>query len=144
MWLVATTPAGKRDGLTVVHAGKQARVEAILQASSDENGAAPAAPRAVAGKKSPLGMTVSEISPGIARELGNPLLHGVVVMSVEPESPAVEAGVERGDLIVRVAELEVTTLDDYARAVRAVPHGEMIRMLVKRDNKNLWVAFVKR
>jgi serine protease Do len=89
-------------------------------------------------------MTVSEISPGIARELGNPSLHGVVVMSVEPESPAVEAGVERGDLILRVGDQSVGGLDDYAKAVRGVPHGDMIKMLVKRDTRTLWVAFAKR
>jgi serine protease Do len=89
-------------------------------------------------------MTVSEISPGIARELGNPLLRGVVVMSVEAESPAVEAGVERGDLILRVGEIAVETLDDYARGVRGVAKGDMLRMLVRREGKNLWVAFVKR
>ena len=71
-------------------------------------------------------------------------LHGVVVMSVEPESPAVEAGVERGDLILRVAEQPVTSLDDYAKTVRAIKRGEMIRMLVKREGKSLLVAFVKR
>jgi serine protease Do len=89
-------------------------------------------------------MTVSEISAGIARELGNPQLRGVVVMSVEPESPAVEAGLERGDIIIRVGDTAVNTLDDYARTVRGVAHGEMLRLLVKREGKNTWFAFQKR
>jgi serine protease Do len=143
MWLVATTPAGKKVVLACARAGKPFKVEVSPLAAPDEQPQPAPAARAVA-KKSPLGMTVSEISPGIARELGNRDLRGVVVMSVEPESPAVEAGVERGDLILRVAEVPVTTLDDYAHAVRAVPRGDMIRMLVRRDGKNLWVAFAKR
>src|SRR5581483_7154023 len=102
------------------------KVETTLQGAPDEQQSSGAPSRAPSGKRSPLGMTVSEISPGIARELGNPSLRGVAVMSVEPESPAVEA------------------LDDYAKAVRALAHGEMIRMLVRRDGKNLWVAFPKR
>jgi serine protease Do len=89
-------------------------------------------------------MTVSEISPGIARELGNPQLKGVIVMSVEPESPAIEAGVERGDLILRVNDRTVASLDDYAREVRGLPHGEMLRMLLRHEGKNTWVAFPKR
>ena len=89
-------------------------------------------------------MTVSEISPGIARELGNPQLRGVVVMSVEPESPATEAGLERGDVIIRVGDTAVNTLDDYARMVRGVAHGDMLRLLVKREGKNAWFAFQKR
>jgi serine protease Do len=143
MWLVATTPSGKRVPMTVNHKGASSKVEVTLQAAPEEPGPV-ATPKAPPGHKSPLGMTVSEISPGIARELGNPQLRGVVVMSVEPESPAVEAGLERGDVIVRVGETPVATLDDYARAVRALPHGEMIRLLVKRDGKNTWFAFQKR
>jgi serine protease Do len=144
MWLVATAPAGKKLGMTVSRAGKVFKVEVTPLASPDEEKAIAPAPKLPPAKKSPLGMTVSEISPGIARELGNPSLRGVVVMSVEPESPAVEAGVERGDLIVRLGEVPVGGLDDYARIVRSVPHGEMLRILLKRDGKNLWVAFPKR
>jgi serine protease Do len=143
MWLVATTVAGKRVPMTVYRKGTSSHVEVTLQQAPEEPGAvAPA--KAPSGHKSPLGMTVSEISPGIARELGNAQLRGVVVMSVEPESPAIEAGLERGDIIVRVGEAMVASLDDYARAVRAVVHGGMLRLLVKRDGKNTWVAFQKR
>jgi serine protease Do len=143
MWLVATTPAGKRVPMVVNHKGASAKMEVTLQAAPEEPGP-PSPPKLPAAHKSPLGMTVSEISPGIARELGNPQLRGVVVMSVEPESPAVEAGLERGDIIIRVGDLAVNTLDDYARTVRAVAHGDMLRLLVKREGKNTWFAFQKR
>ena len=143
MWLVATTPAGKHVPMTVYHKGTSSRVEVTLQAAPEEPGSS-TPPRLLASHKSPLGMTVSEISSGIARELGNPSLRGVVVMSVEPESPAVEAGLDRGDIILRVGESLIASLDDYARAVRGVAHGEMLRMLVKREGKNSWFAFQKR
>jgi serine protease Do len=143
MWLVATTAAGKRVPMTVYHRGTSSHVEVTLQSAPEEPDHLPT-PKLPTAHKSPLGMTVSEISPGIARELGNPQLRGVVVMSVEPDSPAVEAGLERGDIIVRVGEIVVATLDDYAHAVRAAPHGDMLRLLVKRDGKNTWFAFQKR
>jgi hypothetical protein len=38
----------------------------------------------------------------------------------------------------------VNTLDDYARTVRGVAHGDMLRLLVKREGKNTWFAFQKR
>jgi serine protease Do len=143
MWLVATTPAGKRVPMTVMRKGVTSHVEVMLQAAPEEPERT-TAPKEGAGHKSPLGMTVSEITPGIARELGNPQLRGVVVMSLEPESPATEAGLERGDIIVRVGDVVVGALDDYAKAVRAVAHGDMLRLLVKRDGKNSWFAFQKR
>jgi serine protease Do len=143
MWMVATTSAGKRVPMTLIRKGVVSKVEVMLQAAPEEPERTPP-PKEGSTHKSPLGMTVSEITPGIARELGNPQLRGVVVMSLEASSPATEAGLERGDIIVRVGELPVVALDDYAKAVRAVPHGEMLRLLVKRDGKNSWFAFQKR
>ena len=142
-WIVGTRPAGTKVVLTLFRDGKTSKSEALLQAAPDETPPVPAAPRPGA-KKSPLGITVSEISPAIARELGSPGLTGVVVMLVEPESPAVEAGMERGDLILRVGEAPITSLDDYAHAVRAVAHGQMLRLLCKREGKSFWAAFIKR
>jgi serine protease Do len=142
-WLVGTRPAGTRVSLTLMRDGKTQKADAALQAAPDETPQPPAVPRGT-GKKSPLGITVSEISPSIARELGNPNLTGVVVMLVEPESPAVEAGIERGDLILRVGEVVVASLDDYAKAVRAVPHGQMLKVLCRREGKSFWAAFLKR
>jgi serine protease Do len=143
MWLVATTAAGKRVPMTLIRKGATSKVEVVLQAAPEEPERTPP-PKEGATHKSPLGMTVSEITPGIARELGNPQLRGVVIMSLEASSPATESGLERGDIILRVGEVPVAALDDYARAVRAVPHGEMLRLLVKRDGKNSWFAFPKR
>jgi serine protease Do len=143
MWLVATTVSGKHVPMTVIHKGVTSKKEVTLQAAPEEP-SAPSPPKMPPGHKSPLGMTVSEISPGIARELGNPQLRGVVVMSVEPDSPAVESGLERGDIIVRVGDITVASLDDYAKAVRAIAHGDMLRLLVRREGKNTWFAFQKR
>src|SRR5581483_12375453 len=89
IWAVATALPNKKVTLTVVRAGRTFKVEVTPVAAPDEPPLAPAPRAEPGGKKSALGMTVSEISPSIARELGNPGLHGVVVMSVEPESPAV-------------------------------------------------------
>ncbi len=142
-WLVATTQAGRKVPVQLIRNGGPMHLEVTLSPAPDNDQAQPQ-PKSPPGHKSALGMTVSEITPGIARELGNPQLRGVVVMAVEVDSPAIESGIERGDLIQRVGDLDVKALDDYARAVRAVPTGQLIRMLLRRDGKNIWVAFVKR
>ncbi|MEO6950324.1 MAG: trypsin-like peptidase domain-containing protein [Polyangia bacterium] len=142
-WLVATTPAGRKIPLEVVRDGASLRVDVTL-ASAPDSDETPAQPKQPATHKSSLGVTVSEITPGIARELGNPQLRGVVVMAVEPESPALESGVERGDLVLRLGQNDVKSLDDYAKAVRAVTPGQLIRVLLRRDGHNTWVAFLKR
>ena len=142
-WLVATTPAGRKVTLQLVRDASPLRVDVTLAPAPDSDDT-PAKPKQAAAHRSALGVTVSEITPGIARELGNPLLRGVVVMAVEPESPALESGVERGDLVLRLGQSAVTNLDDYARAIRAVTPGQLIRVLLRRDGHNQWVAFLKR
>jgi S1-C subfamily serine protease len=77
-----------------------------------------------------------------------------MVSSYESNAPAVEAGLLRYDLVLRVGEVTVRTLDDYARAVRSAKRGEILRLLVARypgpgpgceDRVSyLWVAFSKR
>jgi serine protease Do len=142
IWLVTTTPAGKKVVLTVARAGKVSQVEVTPTSAGDET--PPVAPPSKPAHRSALGITVSEVPSAMAQELGNPNIHGVVVMSVEPDSPAVEAGVERGDIILRVGETPVDRLDDYGKAVRKVPANEMLKILLKRDGQNRWVAFPKR
>jgi serine protease Do len=142
-WLVATTTPGRKVPLQVLRDGNTMHVDVALAAAADENDAPPP-PKIAPRHKSALGITVSEITPGIARELGNPQLRGVVVMAVEADSPANEVGIERGDLVQRVGDTEVRSLDDYARIVRGVPVGQLIRVLLRREQRNTWVAFPKR
>lgn len=141
IWFAATTAPGRKVALTIRRDDQIMHLQATLEGVPE----APPHPRLPPPtKSSPIGMSVAEISPGLARELGNSALRGVVVMSVEPNSPAVEAGIERGDLILRVGASSIRVLDDYAREVRAVARGAMLRMLVRRDGRNQWLAFPKR
>ncbi len=142
-WQLTLLPPETRIALTVLRDGKPLHVDVTLEAAPDE-GPPPSPQPRPEGHPSALGMTVSEISPALAREMGNPGLRGVVVMVVESASPAVEAGIERGDLVLRVDNVFVRTLDDYARGVRAVPHGQVMKLLLRREDKNFWVAFAKR
>jgi serine protease Do len=141
-WLVSTAPAGKKVTLSVMRDRKPIKLELVPQQAPDEE-APPTTPKPPA-KKSPLGMTVAEITEGIAQELGTPQLRGVVVMSLEPDSPAVEAGLERGDIILRIGSTEIHKLEEYAKRVREAAAGQLFQMLIRREGRSLWVAFPKR
>ncbi len=81
-----------------------------------------------------LGMTVSSITPEIARHYGLSESEGVVVVAVDEESPAAEAEVEEGDLILEIDHKPVKTLDEYERLVNEVKTGQTVSLLVKRRN----------
>jgi len=81
-----------------------------------------------------LGMTVSSITPEVARHYGLSESEGVVVVAVDEESPAAEAEVEEGDLILEIDHKPVKTLDEYERLVNEVKTGQTVSLLVKRRN----------
>lgn len=87
-----------------------------------------------------LGMTVQELTPEIARSLGLSESNGIVVTNVEGGSPADEAGLRRGDVILEVNQKKIQTVQDYRAAISGVGSPESLLMLVRRGNNVLYVA----
>jgi serine protease Do len=57
-------------------------------------------------------------------------LHGAVVEQVQPGSPADDAGLQRGDVIVEVNRSPVQNAEDVQKALAAVPKGQDALVLV--------------
>ena len=61
---------------------------------------------------------------------------------------ALRSSVERGDVVRQINGRVVRSLSEYALAMREVPAGQMIRLLVRRKEdkhwRNYWLAFPKR
>jgi serine protease Do len=87
-----------------------------------------------------LGMAVQDLTPEIARNLGMSSMQGVVVSDVAKESPADEAGIRRGDVILEVNQEPITTVRDYQSAVQQVGDAGAVLFLVRRDDSVRYVA----
>ena len=87
-----------------------------------------------------LGLTVQEITPELRKHLNLDTDSGVVVSGVEPGSPAAQAGIRRGDVILEVNQREVRGLDDYREALEAAKGKESVLFLVKRGAGTLYVV----
>jgi S1-C subfamily serine protease len=86
-----------------------------------------------------------ELTQQLAAERGLPAMtRGLLVTDLVDGSPAVEAGLERDDIIRRIGRTEVMNAVEYRKVLAAVPTGSMILMLVRRGEKPFWVAFPKR
>jgi serine protease Do len=89
-----------------------------------------------------LGLELSQLSPEIAKRFGLDRSEGVVVIQVVPGSPAANAGLQSGDVLLEVDRVKVTTPADVQRAARAKPKGSVL-LLVEREGRTRYVA-VKR
>jgi serine protease Do len=79
-----------------------------------------------------LGVEVQEVTPRLARAMGLPHRHGLVVSAVEEGGILGRRGVQRGDVIVMVGEVPVTGFTDLIRALQRLHHGDVATVLVHR------------
>jgi serine protease Do len=78
-----------------------------------------------------LGVTVEELSSELRAQLNVPAqVKGVVVDSVRPASPADDAGLAAGDLILEVNRHAVENMDKFASEIQAVPADKDVLLLI--------------
>jgi S1-C subfamily serine protease len=92
-----------------------------------------------------LGITsadTTQLTPDEAQQLGVSGKDGVVVVSVQPESAASDAGLKAGDLLRKVNGTDVTGPETVRDAIRANKPGTKIPIEVERDGKLTTVSAV--
>ena len=79
-----------------------------------------------------LGVMIQDLSPEIAESLGRDNETGALVTDV-PAGPALDGGIEPGDVIIRFEGQEVADSRDLTRRVANAPVGEAVTLTVLRD-----------
>ena len=97
-----------------------------------------------ASAKGDLGLTVQRVTPQIAESLGLDRAEGVVITTVEPGSPADEAGLRRGDVILEIDRKSIRKLTDYQKAITKIKKGKGVLFLVRRGETTLFLALKTR
>jgi serine protease Do len=87
-----------------------------------------------------LGLAVEQLTPEIAQSLGMSSVQGVVVSDVMERSPADEAGIRRGDVILEVNQEQIMTVGDYQAAVQQAEAAGAVLFLVRREDSVRYVA----
>src|SRR5258706_9515 len=90
-----------------------------------------------------LGLRVQRITPEAARRLGLSSAKGVLVVEVQPGSPAELVGIEPADVIREVNQRPVSNIKEFERATRLGRRGDRILLLVQRGDNAVFFA-VKR
>jgi serine protease Do len=80
------------------------------------------------------GAMLEKMSPQLATFFGVPSGTGLLVRSVEANSPAAQAGMQAGDVVVRADTRNVASTNDWAKAIKQ-SHGHPLTITVLRDKK---------
>jgi serine protease Do len=87
------------------------------------------------------GMSVMGLTKEIVKQLGlSKDEKGVVVVRVEPASPADEAGIKKGDIIKEVDRKPIGNLEDFNRIAATTKKSETVLLFVARGDKKFYVT----
>jgi serine protease Do len=137
--VVATIPVGRKVDVKVLRDGKAYVIPVVVTERKETTQLAEKS----GGAGGYFGMTVGEITPEVAQNLGLSEKKGVVVVRVKPGSPADEAGVRPRDVIVQVNKVKISSIKDYKREMSRKDVRNKALLLVKRGKTNLYIALKK-
>ncbi len=124
---------GETIQLEVVRDGKSLNVPVTLEAM----GAATGATVADEHGKDRWGLSLDDLTPDVREQAQIPsTVHGAVVEDVQPGSPADNAGLQRGDVILEVDRHSQQSAADAAKALSNVPKGQDVLVLVWSNGGN--------
>ncbi|MFO7787813.1 MAG: Do family serine endopeptidase, partial [Halospina sp.] len=88
-----------------------------------------------------LGVMIQEVNRDLAETFGLERPHGALVADVVPDSPAAEAGLQQGDVILEFDGEEITRSSDLPPKVGQADVGSEAELTVMRDGERITVPF---
>ncbi|MER3423610.1 MAG: serine protease [Nitrospiraceae bacterium] len=138
--LVTRTPVGTKVTIKVLRDGHEKELtvkigempETIKTAKADQEGEA---------EHALTGIEVQTLDRKAAQELGlNEKTKGVVVTRVERDSPAEEAGIREGDVILEINRHEVRSVKDFEKITADLKKDQNVLLRINRRGAALYVS----
>jgi serine protease Do len=136
--MVADTAPGAKATLKVLREGKEKTLNLTIVELSEERQAQ--AKEEGGAEKTPLGLEVQNLTPTLAQQFRLRDNKGVVVVQVESGSPAADANIRAGDLILEVNGAVVGSVKEYREAIAKVQKDTVARFLIKRADRTLYLT----
>lgn len=138
--LVARTPVGEHVTVTLRRDGKTQTVPVTIGKLPSEQGTSEESSQVA---PSQWGLQLQDVTPQMARQRGLTEASGVMVVGVQPGSPAERAGLQRGDVIREVNRQAVQSVQEVRDAIAKADNQDAVALLVKRNQSSVFVAMAK-
>jgi serine protease Do len=134
-FVVASTPIGKTVVVEVMRENQSMKLQVKTEELKEETEAEPPS-------KTPshLGIEVQQITPEMAKNYGLSRTLGVIVVRVENGSPAEQAGLAAGDIIVEIDKKPVKDIETLNNLLAGVKEGHTILFLIDRGGTTVFVT----
>ena len=134
--IVAATPVDEKATVTVVRDGKERELDVTVGKLPTDDTKLAKTSKPAKGK---WGLQLHNMSPQIGQQLRLQADQGVVIVGVEPGSPAHEAGLRKGDVIVEVNRQAVNSVDEVKENIKKSKDKDNLLLLVQRQNGKFYV-----
>jgi len=138
--IVASTPVGKNTMIEVIRNGDKKTLDIKVGELKDVE-PAPTPPASGGGNYSTgYGFTVADITSEMASQYNLPSKTGVIIIDVDSGSPAEEAGLQSGDIVVEIDREKIADASQFNRKIKAYKKGDTILFLIKREGLSLFLT----
>jgi serine protease Do len=139
--LVASTAVGKTIPVDVIRNGKRKTLEVAVSRLVDQTVALDES----ATQKGKWGLALRDLRPEERERVGLEEQAGVLVAGVQPNSPAADAGVQVGDVILEVNRHPVTSVEELKRKFdKELDDKPLLLLLHRADEGNRFATLAKR
>jgi serine protease Do len=137
--LVAVLPVGKKSEIKVLREGQVKELQLTVAEREDKKEVAAAR----GDTKDNYGMSVQDITPDVAKQLGLPSTGGVIVTKIREGTAADDAGLQPYDVILQVNRVKVGSVKDFQREISKKTSDDRVLMLIRRGKGTYYVAMKK-
>jgi len=136
---VAESKVGVSSKLKLLRQGQEVALDVKVGERPEQRSEASVPP--ASEEQGRLGVTVADITPEVARQLGVSSTEGALVMEVRPGTPADEGGVRPGDVIREINRNPVKGAGELVSAARNLKRGSTVMLKLEREGRARFVAF---
>lgn len=138
--MVANTAPNSKASVSVVRNGKEQNIAVTIGTQATEAPTRGESSQPSPDQLSKLGLSVHNLTPKMARELGLDIQGGVLIVDVADGSPAALAGLQKGDVIVEANRKSVTTVGELAQILDKSKDSGQALLRVVRQGGSLFVV----
>jgi len=133
---VASTEVGKKVNVRVYRDGKEKDLKLTIGEMDETVTAAREAP----GKEDELGLGVLNVDDPRAQRFDPKATSGVIIIEIQPGTPADKAGFNVGDVIIAIGNKSTASVDEYRNAIRDLKKDKPVIFHVQRGERKLYIA----
>ena len=125
---IADIEPGKKATVRVIRDGKEMTLTPAIEEMDPESEKGQAA-----SSEKDVGLSVSPMTPSLARRYGYRTTEGLLITEVRNYSEAAKAGLATGDIIIEVNRKKVASVREFESILKKTPSGEEIILLIRRE-----------